>query len=242
MSSKFLGIAVLVALCGAASAATAQAPEAQRPAPPRPAAVDAERAAKAQEMRERRAAAAAARGAEPRPTAADLSPEDRDRLLRERRARGAALKGDRAERIRAVGARETALAGRAVRPPSPELVRSRMTLRLRGLENGHNRRLAQLQRIRHLAAQASDDATVTRVDELLANETRMYDSQVAGLKQRMEHMGDRPAMRPGMRPGMRLEGRPGAERPVPPRAVPARPAPPRPVAPRPEGATGGGER
>ncbi|GMV43498.1 MAG: hypothetical protein AMXMBFR64_52140 [Myxococcales bacterium] len=224
MSSKFLGVALLVALCGAPLGASAQAPEPARPA------TDAERTARMQEERERRAAAAAERGIKPSPTPADLSPEARERLLRERRARAANLTGERAERLRAIGARETALAGRNLRPVSPELEQSRMELRLASLQNAHNRRVAQLRRIRALAEQAKDAAAVARADSLLTKEQTLYDTQVTAVKDRK----DGAALRPPVRPGLRVEGRPVAERPLPARPVPARPTPQ-----RPEGAAGG---
>lgn len=239
MSSKFAGVALLMGLLGLSVDVAAQAPQPVQATAP----TDAERAERAEKAQALRAAATA-RPLPTRPDPATLTPEDRERLLKERRERAEALRGPAGERIRAAGAREAARLQRpgALRRPAAglPLTRDRMELRIRGLQNGHNRRLAELQRIRQLAVEAGDNDAVARVDALLAKENAAFETLQTSMKQRLELLPEgaaRPTLRPGATRG--VGQRPAPPRPAPPRPAPPRPAPPRPAPPRPapEGGT-----
>jgi hypothetical protein len=239
-----LGAVLALALLGSAPA-MAETPEGERPA-----AVDQQRAERAKALAERRAAAEAERGAgaAARPT---LSPEERERLVRERRARAerAGLGGTRAVRPLA------GVTGERGRVPavSPNALKLRLEQRQRGLENGHNRRLAQFRRIRELAEQSGDTGAVERVDALIAKENEMHAALASQLQSRTQSLRTAPArptvgaprtVRPvpaGVRPGAARPtvARPVAARPVAPRPAAERPAAERPTVEKQEPETGG---
>ena len=186
MASPFRMTLIVLLAVGLSSVATAQQPD---PSVDPARAERAERAERARAEAAQRAAAAAGRA-----PAQALTPE-RARALRERRAKMAneGLRGPAAQGVRVLGNRPVPNA-RAIRPTARRGAVAgvspldRLKQSIRTVENHHNRRIAQLTRIRELANEAKDTESVARVDSLIEKENRLHKANLTRINARIAQM------------------------------------------------------